>query len=123
MKKSIFLSAFALTVGLVAMTGCGGSTDPNQPKTREERVADIESQIRASEEWLQKVKQKAEDNHVPLDTMIFKDASWMVDDQDGKHKPENAPAADAPKPADAPKTEGEMPKTTAPADAPKPAGH
>jgi hypothetical protein len=113
MKKSFFLAAFTLCIGsFITFTGC---SDPNAPKTTQERISEIEDQIRNSPEWLNQVKKKAEDNKVPLDTMIRKDATWMVDDQDGKHVPEAAPAAPAPEAA---KPAGEA----APAPAPA-AGH
>lgn len=100
MKKSIFLSAAALVMGFTALTGCG--EDPNRPKTREERIAATQEGIRNSPEWLDAIKKKAEDRKVPLDTMILRDAIWMADEEDGKHKEAApAPAPDAPAPAPA----------------------
>jgi hypothetical protein len=116
MKKSIFLSVFTLALGFATLTGCG--TDPNKPKTREERIAETQEAIRNSPDWLNAVKAKAEMNKIPLDSMILKDAVWMVDDQDGLHKEPAAPApAPGDKPAEAPAPAGDKPA------APAPAGH
>jgi hypothetical protein len=46
---------------------------------RAERIAEFEAQIRANREWLQNVRMKAKENNVPLDTMIRRDAIFMVD--------------------------------------------
>ena len=103
MKKSIFLSVFALSLGFVAITGCG--EDPNKPKTRDERIAAVEESIRSNPEWLNDIKKKAEDRKVPLDTMIHLDALFMVGNEDGaKAAADAAPAAPAAgdKPAETP---------------------
>jgi hypothetical protein len=119
MKKSIFFSVFTLAFGFATLTGCGD--DPNKPKTREERIAEIQENIRNTPDWLNSVKAKAEANKEQLDSMILKDAMWMVDDQDGLHKEPAAPApAAGDKPAEAPAPSGDKPAAPA---APAPAGH
>jgi hypothetical protein len=115
MKKSIFLTVAALVMGFTAFTGCT-SNNADAPKTREERIAATQEAIKNSPEWLETVKKKAEERHLPLDSMILRDAIWMADEEDGKHKEvpaPAAPAADAAKPAADPKA--------APAEAAKPA--
>jgi hypothetical protein len=97
MKKSIFLTVFTLSLGLLSIAGCG--EDPNKPKTREERIAEFEQKMRDTPEWLSDIKKKAEDRKVPLDTMIHLDAVFMVGAEDGI-KPEAVPAAATDKPAD-----------------------
>ena len=112
MKKSIFLSVFTLALGCATLTSCG--TDPNKPKTREERIAEYEEKMRSTPEWLADIKRKAEERKTPLDSMIHKDAVFMVEGEDGVRKDE--PAAPAPATAETPApAAGEKPAAPAPA--------
>ncbi|HET6556471.1 MAG TPA: hypothetical protein VFG54_04095 [Prolixibacteraceae bacterium] len=47
---------------------------------RDMKVAEYISSIKNSPEWLEKVRQKAIDKHIPLDSMILLDAIYMVDE-------------------------------------------
>ena len=62
------------------------SSSATGKKTREERIKEIEDGIRKSADWMNSITQKAKDRKIPVDSMIKLDATWMVDEQDGKHK-------------------------------------
>lgn len=56
----------------------------NQKNLSGERQKKIEGyiqSIKSTPEWLEKVKQKAIDKKIPLDSMILLDAIWMVDNE------------------------------------------
>lgn len=46
---------------------------------RDMKLAEYISSIKNSPEWLEKVRQKAIDKHIPLDSMILLDAIYMID--------------------------------------------
>lgn len=95
------LRNFIATVFVSAvMISCNNNEAPvvkqePAPKTYEERVKETESKIRNSPDWLQSVQKKAQEQNTALDSMIHKDAVWMVDEEDGKHKPGAQPDSTA----------------------------
>lgn len=74
MKNIIFFFVVSLSLFLVA---CG-------PKTRDERIADIIVRINNDPKWKDDIAKKAADWGQPLDSVIYRDAVWVVDQEDAK---------------------------------------
>ena len=99
MKKFFLL----LVLGTSLMFGLGscksgteeGTDEIKIEKSYEERVAEIQNQIRTTPQWLAEVEKKAKEKNILLDSVILEDARWLVDEQDGKHQQNNAVAAAA----------------------------
>ncbi|MBI1780006.1 MAG: hypothetical protein HYR66_01335 [Sphingobacteriales bacterium] len=92
-KVSALLSTLFIFSALVI--SCNSSEVADKQKTYEERYKELENNIRNNADWLASVQQKAKDRNIPLDSMIRLDIEWTIDEQDGKHKPENKPVATA----------------------------
>jgi hypothetical protein len=88
MKK--FFYPATLTILLFAIS-CGQSeTKSNEEevvdlevreKTFEERIKEAEVKIKNSPEWVAQLEQKAKANNMSLDSQIFYDAKWIVEDE------------------------------------------
>ncbi len=89
--KRKFAAALLMPVLFIACNNNDTSAKTQQeaatPKTYEERVMEVESKIRNTPDWLESIQKKAKDQNIVLDSMIHKDAVWMIDEEDGKHKP------------------------------------
>lgn len=89
MKKSTLLRFLSATLIGISCNNSNNAASPAPvtaaPKSYEERVKEVENKIRNTPEWLSSVEKKAKDMNMSLDSMIHKDASWMIDEEDGKH--------------------------------------
>jgi hypothetical protein len=54
-----------------------------QGSSKEEKIAEIIENMKKSPEWMQALQQKAMDWGKPLDSVMYIDAVWMID-QEGK---------------------------------------
>lgn len=70
-------------------------TEVKIEKTFEERVAEVEAQIRSTPEWLRSVAQKAAEKNIPVDSMIRMDAAWLVQEGSGASEPATPVETDA----------------------------
>lgn len=75
MKNIISVSIISLSLFFVA---CG-------PKTRDERIQEIVEKINNTPQWKSEVTKKAVERNLPIDSAIYQDAAWTVDDLDGLH--------------------------------------
>jgi hypothetical protein len=50
-------------------------------KTREEQIAEMIEGMKKNPEWMQALQQKAIDWKKPLDSVMYIDAVWMIDQQ------------------------------------------
>lgn len=80
MKNSVSIFLLSLSLFFVA---CNNS---EKSKTREERVKEVVEKINNTPEWKEKVAKKAEGWGMSLDSAIYNDAVWVIDDLDGLHK-------------------------------------
>jgi hypothetical protein len=88
MKK--FFYPVTLTILLFTIS-CGQSeTKANEEevvdlevreKTFEERIKEAEVKIKNTPEWVAQLEQKAKANNMSLDSQIFYDAKWIVEDE------------------------------------------
>jgi uncharacterized protein (DUF427 family) len=69
MKNLLFLSALTI----IGFTSCSGE------KTPEEKIAEVEDNIRNNPEMLASAKTKAEAAKIPLDQQIHNDAVWLYE--------------------------------------------
>ena len=95
MKSLFYFLAVAL---LFLFASCNNApVTEAKVKTYEERFKELEAGIRNNPDWLASIDKKAKEKNIPVDSMIKLDITWMIDEQDGKHKPENqsATAADS----------------------------
>lgn len=87
--SSLFLAGI-----LIFISSCNNAPEAeNKVKTYEERFKELETGIRNNPDWLASIDKKAKEKNIPLDSMIKLDISWMIDEQDGKHKPGTETAA------------------------------
>jgi len=102
MNKKLWV-VFSIVFASTGFWACNDAKDDDGnevkiEKSVEERVKDAEAAIRNNPEWLAAVEKKAKEKNISLDSMIHIDASWLVDEQDGKHKNDTnqtaAPAVD-----------------------------
>ncbi len=80
MKNTVSALLLLLSLSFVACN------NPEKPKTRDERIQEIVEKINNSPEWKSEVSKKAGERNLPLDTAIYYDAVWTVEDLDGLHK-------------------------------------
>jgi hypothetical protein len=68
---------------LIAMTIFVFSCKSYKPveKTREEQIAEMIEGMKKNPEWMQALQQKAIDWKKPLDSVMYIDAAWMIDQQ------------------------------------------
>jgi PBP1b-binding outer membrane lipoprotein LpoB len=89
MKKITF--PFALTLSFFFATfmllGC---SDPNAPKSREERIQSMIENINNTPEWIGGLKHDAEIKRKPLDSLVLEAATFMIDKEDAKSVPREA---------------------------------
>ena len=88
MKKFFVPFVFAVTVFTFS---CGQSENKSnedevvdlepREKTFEERIKEAEVKIKNSPEWLTQIEQKAKANNISIDSQIFNDAKWIVEDE------------------------------------------
>ncbi|MBI2731239.1 MAG: hypothetical protein HYX40_10880 [Sphingobacteriales bacterium] len=85
----------SLLSGLLLVSSCNDSpVASNKVRTFEERFKELEEGIRKNPDWLASIEKKAKEKNIPVDSMIKLDVTWMIDEQDGKHK-QQAPATTA----------------------------
>jgi hypothetical protein len=51
------------------------------PMIYKQKVQDIIARIKSDENWLKNVKQKAEEQNIPLDSMLVLDAKWIIENE------------------------------------------
>lgn len=87
MKKTTFLlryTALFLTVCvLILFSSC---KDPNAPKTREEKIEEVVEKIKADPAWLSQINAQAEEQDQPLDSLILKNAIYVVEMEENRNK-------------------------------------
>ena len=83
MNKFKILSLLFITVLFFGTQSCNSAGDAAKPKTREEKISEIMEEMKKNPEWMQALQQKSIDWGKPLDSVMYTDAVWMID-QEGK---------------------------------------
>lgn len=91
MIKKNFLFTFFLSSLIISSCNDSEFAGNKKNKTYEERYKELEEAIKNSTEWTASIEKKAKERNIPTDSMIKLDIIWTLDEQDGKHKPENQP--------------------------------
>jgi len=56
-------------------------SDTPAEKTREQQISEMIEGMKKNPEWMQALQQKAIDWKKPLDSVMYIDAAWMIDQQ------------------------------------------
>lgn len=74
MKKAIFF----IFLGAMLIVGC-----KSEPKelTFEEQRDEMIAKMKNTPEWLEALNKKAIESNLPLDTIMFRDAVWMLEQE------------------------------------------
>jgi hypothetical protein len=59
------------------------------PMPKAERIKEVENTIRNNSTWLQDVVKQAKEQNIPVDSAIFKNAKFMVEEEDKKADKKN----------------------------------
>ena len=62
---------------------CKSETAPSE-KTKEEKIAEIIEGMKKNPEWMQALQQKSIDWGKPLDSVMYIDAVWMIEQKKKK---------------------------------------
>ena len=67
----------------IFLISCKSETLPAE-KTKEEKIAEIIEGMKKNPEWMQALQQKSIDWGKPLDSVMYIDAVWMIDQETKK---------------------------------------
>ncbi len=82
MKKLTFSFLLPICLGFAALSVLTGCEDG--PKSREEKIKDMIEQINNTPEWIGGIKKDAEAQKQPLDSLVLKAATYMIDKEENK---------------------------------------
>jgi hypothetical protein len=82
MRKNSYKIIFVFFSIIAIGASCKSESAPAE-KTRDEKITEIIENMKKNPEWMQALQQKSIDWGKPLDSVMYIDAVWMLD-QEGK---------------------------------------